>query len=295
MLQGQSRSSHSVQYIIVHYVISAASFQFGASISSIAIAIHKLFRWSRRLEVRFSRFDCILEGIPGIMRSAIRLQPQAMQVRRHYGVQPGAPLVLSPNEVTALRHASHNVKMLDASWFMPGSPRNAKEEFTAGPRIPGAGFFDVDAVATPHRVKARTEAADSSGHLSLPHMLPSPSAFACAIERLGIGPDTHVIAYDSHGVFSSPRLAWQFAAMGRQCSVLDGGLPRWIAEGNNVETGELLGAGQDEKIGDHDQTDENHRLRLDEDFVATYADILENLRHDKGDRAAILDARPADR
>jgi len=40
--------------------------------------------------------------------------------------------------------------------------RNAAAEFEAGPRIPTAGFFDVDGVRDPQT--------------SLPHMLPTPAA-----------------------------------------------------------------------------------------------------------------------
>lgn len=113
--------------------------------------------------------------------------------------------------------------ILDASWFMPGSPRDAAAEYVAA-HIPGAVRFDIDAV---------------SDHANtLPHMLGTAADFAKAMRRLGLEPDSIVVGYDSEGLFSAPRAWWNLRAMGhREVYVLDGGLPRWIAEGRPVETG----------------------------------------------------------
>ncbi|KAF9560216.1 Rhodanese-like protein [Agrocybe pediades] len=134
-----------------------------------------------------------------------------------------APLLLSPKQVNELGKAS-NVSLLDSTWFMPNSPRNAKQEFS-GKRIPGAQFLDLDEVASPHE-------------LGLKHMMPDKETFALACEKLGISPSTHVVLYDSHGVFSSPRALFMFRTFGHtNSSVLDGGLPRWVDDGLPIDTG----------------------------------------------------------
>lgn len=123
----------------------------------------------------------------------------------------------------AERLGDADVVVLDATWFMPGSPRNAKAEF-AERHIPGAGFFDIDAVAD-HATR-------------LPHMLAAPADFAVAARRLGVSAASTVVAYDGLGIFSAPRLWWSFRAMGHEAVfVLDGGLPKWLAEGRPIETG----------------------------------------------------------
>jgi thiosulfate/3-mercaptopyruvate sulfurtransferase len=113
--------------------------------------------------------------------------------------------------------------VVDASWFMPGTPRDARAEY-AQRHIPGAVFFDID------------EITDHSS--PLPHMLPDPSEFAVHARRLGVEPNSRVVVYDSAGLFSAPRAWWSFRAMGCQNAfVLDGGLPKWIAEARPIEAG----------------------------------------------------------
>ncbi|WP_305812370.1 sulfurtransferase [Photobacterium leiognathi] len=116
--------------------------------------------------------------------------------------------------------------VLDASSFMPGVDRNAEQELI-DKRIQGARFFDInDKLAEPNT--------------DLPHMLPSAEQFAREVSKLGISNDTHVVIYDSLGMFSSARGWWMFKAMGHnKVSVLDGGLPAWIAAGYDTESGEL--------------------------------------------------------
>ncbi|MBP1806076.1 3-mercaptopyruvate sulfurtransferase [Rubellimicrobium aerolatum] len=117
-----------------------------------------------------------------------------------------------------------DVVVLDASWHLPGSGRDAGAEFRAA-RIPGARRFDIDAV--------------SERESPLPHMAPSPASFRDAMAALGIGADSQVVIYDAAGIFSAPRAWWTFRLMGHAAvAVLDGGLPKWVAEGWPVETGE---------------------------------------------------------
>ena len=106
---------------------------------------------------------------------------------------------------------------------MPAENRNARAEFEAG-HIPGARFFDID------------EIADTQS--SLPHMAPPVEKFVARMRALGIGDGHRVVVYDSSGIFSAPRVWWTFRLFGKtDVAVLDGGLPKWRAEGRPVEDG----------------------------------------------------------
>lgn len=115
-----------------------------------------------------------------------------------------------------------DIRIVDGSWYLPAMARNARQEFLEG-HIPGAAFFDIDDI--------------SDTESRFPHMLPAPEKFSSRMKQLGIGDGHHVVAYDCAGVFSSARVWWMFQAMGHEnVSVLDGGLPKWKAEGHNLET-----------------------------------------------------------
>ena len=117
------------------------------------------------------------------------------------------------------------VKVLDATYMMPQWQRDARAEFEEK-HIPGARFFDIDAVA------------DTS--VDLPHMVPSPEVFANAVGSLGISNDDHVVVYDTHGLLSAARCWWMFRLFGHSAvSVLDGGLPAWTTAGFPVESGSM--------------------------------------------------------
>jgi len=121
------------------------------------------------------------------------------------------------------RLSDANLRVLDGSWWMPGTNRDAAAEWQRA-RIPGARFFDIDGIA------------DHS--TALPHMLPDEATFAAALAALGIGADDYVVVYDAAGLFSSPRVWWTFRAFGFEAvSVLDGGLPKWRREGKPLEYG----------------------------------------------------------
>ena len=108
------------------------------------------------------------------------------------------------------------VAIVDGSYYLTTMNRNAKEEY-AKEHIPGAVFFDIDAVA------------DKS--TDLPHMLPGPTIFGEAVGALGIGNDHTVVVYDGVGLYSAPRVWWTFRIFGaKNVYILDGGLPRWKSE-----------------------------------------------------------------
>lgn len=130
---------------------------------------------------------------------------------------PTVPSLVTPAWLSSqLRNRMlKNLVVLDASWHMPGSGRDGGAEF-ATKRLPGARRFDLDMVKTAS---------------TLPHMLPSAEDFAAACVALGIDAQTHVVVYDSLGIFSAPRAWFTFKVFGHaRVSVLDGGLPAWEAE-----------------------------------------------------------------
>jgi thiosulfate/3-mercaptopyruvate sulfurtransferase len=116
-----------------------------------------------------------------------------------------------------------DLAIVDASWAFPIEKRDLDAEFAAR-HIPGAVRFDIDAIS------------DRSS--DLPHMLPSPEHFAAAVGALGIGDDSMIVAYDSAGLMSAARVWWSFRVFGLdRVAVLDGGLPKWIAEGRPLASG----------------------------------------------------------
>ncbi len=114
-----------------------------------------------------------------------------------------------------------NLRVADASWYLPTAGRNARAEYDAA-HIPGAVFFDIDAI--------------SDHTTDLPHMLPEPAVFAGNMKKLGIGDADLVVFYDGAGLYSAPRALWMMRAMGHdKAAVLDGGLPKWRKENRFVD------------------------------------------------------------
>lgn len=132
-----------------------------------------------------------------------------------------SPLI-STAELQA-RLGEPNLRLVDGSWHLDG--RDANADFVRE-RLPGAVKFDLDAV--------------SDRDAGLPHMLPYPAAFAEAVGRMGVAEGDDIVVYDTVGVFSAARVWWTFRVMGaRRVRVLDGGLPKWTAEGRPLESGAL--------------------------------------------------------
>jgi len=114
-----------------------------------------------------------------------------------------------------------DLRVLDASWYLPDMGRDARAEYDAG-HIPGARYFDIDDVA------------DSAS--ALPHMAPPIEKFMSRMRAMGVGDGHQVVVYDGIGLFSAARVWWLFRLMGKtDIAVLDGGLPKWLAEGREVE------------------------------------------------------------
>lgn len=115
------------------------------------------------------------------------------------------------------------VKVLDASYHLPTVKRDADAEFRAA-HIPGAIRFDIDDICDPYD--------------PLPHMIPSAELFAEKVGALGVGSGDHVVVYDVYGMQSAARAWWMFRLFGHnRVTVLNGGLPKWMAEGRPTESG----------------------------------------------------------
>lgn len=159
-----------------------------------------------------------------------------------------------------------NVIAVDGSWYLPDAGRDGPAEFLER-HIPGAAFFDINAVADV-----------ASG---LPHMLPSPLDFSEAAGRLGIGSSMSIVAYDGAGLFAAARVWWSFRTMGVETVyVLDGGLPKWLAEGRPVEAGPSR------------RKPAEFKAAFDRNAVKTADDVADGLA---SSAFQVVDARPAPR
>lgn len=135
---------------------------------------------------------------------------------------PAAPALVSTDWL-ARNLDDPAVVVVDASFHLPAMNRNARAEFENA-RIPGARFFDVDAIKDPRS--------------DLPHMIPDEIGFERAMERLGICDTSLVVAYDVHGLFSAARAWWLLRLFNHfDAAVLDGGLRKWRAEDRPLESG----------------------------------------------------------
>jgi len=160
-----------------------------------------------------------------------------------------------------------DIRIVDATWFLPGDGRDARA-LHAEKRIPGAVFFDID------------EIADTAS--DLPHMLPPPEKFSSRVRKLGIGDGARIVVYDAHGLFSAARVWWTFRVMGHaDVVVLDGGLPAWEAAGLPLEDGPPA-----------TRPERHFTARFRADLVRDLGDMRRAV--DTG-RSLVLDARPAPR
>ncbi|MEO7468142.1 MAG: rhodanese-like domain-containing protein, partial [Sphingobium limneticum] len=157
--------------------------------------------------------------------------------------------------------------ILDASLFLPGTPRDARTEFEAA-HIPGAAFLDLPTLNDPED--------------PVPGQLPPDALMTERMQALGVNADSRIIVYDNSPTHSAAR-GWfmmRVYGLGASAAILDGGLPKWIAEGRPTDNGVPATAPG------------NAIARLDRARVRNKADILANL---DSNAAQLLDARGAGR
>lgn len=131
------------------------------------------------------------------------------------------PKTLVSTDWLAAHIKDPDLRILDASMFLPGGDRDAKAEY-AQQHIPGARFFDIDEI--------------SDLRSDLPHMVPPVEKFMSRMRAMGVGDGHQVVVYDSQGIYSAARVWWLFRLMGQHnIAVLDGGLPKWMAEDRATE------------------------------------------------------------
>ncbi|MCY4239572.1 MAG: 3-mercaptopyruvate sulfurtransferase [Rhodospirillaceae bacterium] len=132
------------------------------------------------------------------------------------------PSVLVSTDWLADNLQAPDMRVVDASWYLPAMNRNPRMEY-AKAHIPGAVYFDIDEIAD----------KDSP----YPHALPRPEQFSMQVRKLGLGDGNLIIVYDGAGIFSAPRVWWMFRYFGhRDVAVLDGGMPKWLKEGRSTES-----------------------------------------------------------
>jgi thiosulfate/3-mercaptopyruvate sulfurtransferase len=130
------------------------------------------------------------------------------------------PDALVSTEWLAAHLDAPDVRVVDGSFYLPAQKRDAKAEYAAR-HIPGAVFFDIE------------EISDTDN--PLPHMMPSPEKFSSRVRKLGLGDGNRIVVYDGSPMMGATRVWWMFRAFGhKDVAVLDGGLPKWIAEGRPV-------------------------------------------------------------
>jgi thiosulfate/3-mercaptopyruvate sulfurtransferase len=159
-----------------------------------------------------------------------------------------------------------DLKVIDATIFLPGVGRDARGEYEAE-RIPGAVFMDLDEIVDPAS--------------ALPHMLPPQAKFASRMQSLGLGDGNRFVVYDNSPLHSSARAWWMLRTFGAHyVGVLDGGLAKWKAEGRPVESGRpQVRHGHFTPLFDRDAV-------ADKDYVSG---VVHSSEHE------IVDARPASR
>jgi thiosulfate/3-mercaptopyruvate sulfurtransferase len=158
------------------------------------------------------------------------------------------------------------VRVVDASWYLPTQNRDGKAEYAEG-HIEGAVFFDID------------EIADKSS--DLPHMLLAPADFAKTVGAMGIADTDMIVVYDGAGLFSAARVWWNFRVMGAgNVFILDGGFPAWRAAGYPVS---------DAPVSHEPKT---FTAQINSDAVRSKSDISGII---ESKSAQIIDARPAAR
>lgn len=178
------------------------------------------------------------------------------------------PALVTPDWL-AKKLTNEDLCIIDASWYLPTENRNPHAEFHSE-HIPGARFFDVDAVS------------DQTNEL--PHMVPSECEFSSAMTKLGVTNDMKIVIYDGHGLMSAARVWWTFRTFGHhQVSVLNGGLPAWKSQGHETLS--------------HSAGDSSHQTTVQQTFKARLdIKLIRSLEQMKSNLDSpleqVVDARP---
>ena len=174
--------------------------------------------------------------------------------------------LLVSTEWLAAEIGASDLRVVDATWFMPEAGRNAQAEYEGG-HIPSAVFMDIE------------ELADANS--SLPNTLPPPEKFASRMQSLGLGDGSRIVVYDDSPFKSATRAWWMLTLFGaHDVAILDGGIAKWKAEGRPLETGKPT------------LRHRHFTVWKDDKAVRNKADMLANL-HSKA--ASVVDARGAGR
>ncbi|WP_353209608.1 3-mercaptopyruvate sulfurtransferase [Sphingorhabdus sp.] len=170
--------------------------------------------------------------------------------------------LLVSTEWLAAEIGASDLRVVDATWFMPDAGRNAQAEYEGG-HIPSAVFMDIE------------ELADANS--SLPNTLPPPEKFASRMQSLGLGDGSRIVVYDDSPFKSATRAWWMLTLFGaHDVAILDGGIAKWKAEGRPLETGKPT------------LRHRHFTVWKDDKAVRSKADMLANL-HSKA--ASVVDAR----
>lgn len=149
-----------------------------------------------------------------------------------------------------------SVKVLDASWYLPTENRDTFQEYQSA-HIRNAQFFDIDKVA------------DTKS--DLPHMIPTADVFSDHVAQMGISNGDPVVVYDTAGLFSAARAWCLFQVMGHQeVFVLDGGFPKWSAEGRAISNQPTVPA-----KGKFNATLDTNRVVTAEQVLATTSQVID--------------------
>ncbi|MBO9576473.1 MAG: 3-mercaptopyruvate sulfurtransferase [Sphingobium sp.] len=160
-----------------------------------------------------------------------------------------------------------DLRILDATLFLPGVPRDPHAEYVAA-HIPGALFLDL------------VNVKDDDD--PLPSMVPTDAQFAARMAALGVSESDRIVVYDNSPTMTAGRGWWLVRLFGaRNVAILDGGMQRWLAEGRPTESGEASPA-----------PGGAFAARKDESQVRSKADVLANLA---SCAAQVVDARGATR
>uniref|UniRef100_A0A7S2P702 Rhodanese domain-containing protein n=1 Tax=Skeletonema marinoi TaxID=267567 RepID=A0A7S2P702_9STRA len=208
-------------------------------------------------------------------------------------------LVTIPDAITAHKQNSKHIKFIDGSWHMPvgDNPRNGRAEFTSGPRIPGAFYFDIDDIAP--------AMGSDDNPKKLPHMKPSSKMFASAMDQMGILPSDTLFVYATNDCAFYHRAYWTLRSCGHDpalVKLVQGSLDEWKECGGELEEGQL--GEEDERLfrmsdlGWEEKTPTYQVMSDNEDVVVVDMDQVLDIVNQKDSDAAdavIVDARSAGR